>query len=232
MSVQLDHLLQHPALWRVGDVPAPLRAGVSTGYGALDAVIPEAGWPVGALTEILAHEGMGEFSLVMPALRAVCAEGKHLALIGAPYVIYARALEAAGLLLPRVLIVEAAGVDALWAAEQALRTGACGMVLLWATRGHGPNYRSLQRLNGAAAQGGAICLLYRHPDARLTPSPAPVRVACRTQRGEVAIEIVKCRGVLNSRPIVLTPFPPHWSRAHAPAAVALPSLVSATSRTD
>jgi len=211
MPVSLADLLRHPAIWRIGDVQPPVRAGVSTGYAALDQELPEAGWPIGALTELLAHEGIGEFSLVTPALRAATAEGKHVALIAPPYLPYARALEARGLALNRLLIIDVDGLDPLWAAEQALRSGACGMVVLWAVGGRSPDYRALQRLHGAAARGTAACVLYRGPDARTAPSPAPLRLALRARKGRLSVEIVKRRGALRAQPIVLTPFPLHWS---------------------
>jgi len=211
MPVSLADLLRHPAIWRVGDVRPVLRTGVATGYPALDQELPEAGWPIGALTELLAHAGSGEFSLVTPALRTTTAQGKHVALIAPPYLPYARALEAKGLALNRLLIIDVDGLDALWAAEQALRSGACGMVVLWAVRGRSPDYRTLQRLHGAAAHGATACVLYRGPDARTAPSPAPLRLALHARDGRLAVEIVKRRGALRAQPIALTPFPPHWS---------------------
>ncbi|MGH8664972.1 MAG: translesion DNA synthesis-associated protein ImuA [Burkholderiales bacterium] len=231
MAIPLPKLLRHPAIWRVGDVQPAARAGIPTGYAVLDRELPEAGWPAGALTELLTHEAIGELSLITPALRAITEQGKHIALIASPYLPYARALEAAGLPLPRVLLVDVDELDALWAAEQALRSGACGMVALWAMRGRSPDYRSLQRLHGAAAHGGAACVLYRGPDTRTTPSPAPLRLALHARGGRLDVEILKRRGALSARPVVLTPFPLHWiarSESSATATAALPSVRSAT----
>jgi len=59
----LATVLANPAIWRGGDC-APEPAAVSSGFPALDAVLPGRGWPGGALTEIvLEREGIGEIRL-------------------------------------------------------------------------------------------------------------------------------------------------------------------------
>ena len=66
MSAALEQLRRHPAMWRR---EAPPADGLSTGFPALDEVLPDAGWPMGALTEILVpRAGAGELRLVLPAL--------------------------------------------------------------------------------------------------------------------------------------------------------------------
>lgn len=68
----LDPEALHPALWRAHQLGRSDRAGLPTGFAALDAELPGAGWPVGALTELLLpHPGVGELRLLAPALAAV-----------------------------------------------------------------------------------------------------------------------------------------------------------------
>ena len=65
---QLERLLQHPALWR-GRGAAP-REGLATGFDALDAALPDAGWPRRGLVEILVPaNGCGELALWTPLIR-------------------------------------------------------------------------------------------------------------------------------------------------------------------
>ena len=67
--MNLDTLVQRADIWRGGETPSENGTGISTGVSQLDAVLPGGGWPRGALTEILIpDEGIGELSLVMPAL--------------------------------------------------------------------------------------------------------------------------------------------------------------------
>ena len=50
------------------------RAGLPTGYAALDRCLPGAGWPRQGLIEILSDQrGIGELQLLMPVLAALCA---------------------------------------------------------------------------------------------------------------------------------------------------------------
>src|SRR5687768_1145569 len=127
----LEQVLNHPAIWRAQHSAHKVQ-GIATGFKALDQVLPDSGWPAGALTELLVSStGTGELSLLMPALSAICKEGKGIAVLGAPYLPQARAWESAGIPLERLLIIDAEGNDLLWAAEQVLRSGECGAVLLW-----------------------------------------------------------------------------------------------------
>ena len=69
MEGALDELLRHPALWRARDAVCDGNAAsravrIPTGFAALDARLPNAGWPLGALVEVLCREsGIGELSL-------------------------------------------------------------------------------------------------------------------------------------------------------------------------
>ena len=74
MPQALEQLLQHPCIWRVGQVAAAARTGIGSGFAQLDKELPEGGWPAGALTELLCDDqGIGEISLLSPAdARFVC----------------------------------------------------------------------------------------------------------------------------------------------------------------
>lgn len=232
MGQALEDILRHPAIWRVGQAPRSDRQGIATGCGRLDRELPGRGWPAGALTEILTdREGIGELSLLAPALRLLCEEGKGIALVAPPFPLYARAWEAQGIRLERVLIVEARDAELLWAAEQALRSGACGMVVAWARRAQKTfDYRALQRLHMAAGKGDAACVLYRPSHTAASASPAPLRMTLAPRDGQLAVTIVKRRGALLAAPVVVDLYPPHWREAApgmiAPQATRLPALQS------
>ena len=217
MGQALEDILRHPAIWRVGQLPRSDRQGIATGCARLDRELPERGWPVGALTEILAdREGIGELSLLAPALRLLCEEDKGVALVAPPFPLYARAWEAKGIRLERMLIVETEDAELLWAAEQALRSGACGMVVAWARRAQKAfDYRALQRLHLAAGKGNAACVLYRPSHRASSASPAPLRMTLAPQDGQLTVNIVKRRSVLLAAPVTVDLCPPHWREAAA-----------------
>lgn len=190
MSAALEALRRHPAIWRRR---VPRANALATGFRALDEALPDAGWPMGALTEILVpREGVGELRLVIPALADLGARGRWLAWVGTPGVPYAPALAARDIVLPRVLWVRADNTaQQLWSAEQALRSGVCGAVLAWSTRVHP---RRLRRLQLAAESGGAWALLFRRETAPGDASPASLRLRVEPVARGIAVEILKCRG--------------------------------------
>jgi cell division inhibitor SulA/protein ImuA len=198
----LAALLARPDIRR-GDALAQVASpSVPTGCAALDAELPGGGWPTGCLTECLpAHEGIGELRILGPALAALSRAGKRLAWIAPPHLPYAPALDAAGIALAQLLIVRtAAARDALWAAEQALASAACGAVLIW------PNtvkYAELRRLQLAAEKARALAVLFRPPRAAGEASPAALRLALHTAAGTLAVRILKRRGAVCAQPVVV-----------------------------
>lgn len=215
----VESILRNPAIWRADQVAQGSSRRLATGYAPLDQALPDAGWPLGALTELLLEEtGIGELSMLGPALQAIGAEGRGIALIAPPYLPQARAWEAARIPLDRLLVVDVDGTDALWSAEQALRSGECGAVLLWGqAAGRALNHRALQRLHLAAGAGHAACFLYRSASAQTVPSPALLRIRLAAHAGTLHLHIVKYRGALRAEPVRVQPFPAQWDASPAPA---------------
>lgn len=197
MSESLHALLDDPRLWRAG------RRGrqwptLPSGHPPLDALLPGGGWPADRLTEIAVERwGSGELALLMPLLArlsrddAVGATG-WIAWVSPPFLPYAPTLAAAGVDLTRLLLVRAqSDMEALWAAEQALHSGACRIVLAWAGRADG---RCLRRLQLAAESGRTPLILFRPPATLAAPSPAALRLSLDTDAAGAHLRLVKHRG--------------------------------------
>ena len=201
----LNSLLASSALlWRGGELSRPRTH--STGFPLLDAALPGGGWPIGALTEIMAPcGGIGELSLAMPLLRSLCRDGRPVAFIRPPYVPYSPALVNAGVSLDAVLWIDMViAADARWAAEQLLRDGVTGAVLLWdPTR----DERALRRLQLAAEMGHSFAFLYRPVSMLGVASPAALRLALTAAEGGTRIDLVKVRGGGRTRSVILPLFP-------------------------
>jgi hypothetical protein len=91
--------------------------------------------------------------------------------------------------------------DALWAAEQALVSGAPQAVLCWSAAADG---RAVRRLQVAAGQGGAVAFLFRPLRCAREPSAAALRLAlAAAPQGALAVNIVKRRGPPLARDILL-----------------------------
>jgi hypothetical protein len=225
----LEQLLSHPALWRATG-PYSGGATLPTGFRRLDERLPGGGWPLATLVELLvAAPGTGELRLLMPALRACMSSrgmpARWIAWLGPPHVPYAPALVNAGLDPAHMLVVRPrAGEDVPWAMEQALRSGACAVVLGWikeekGTEGKGTDlffprnarhaggqqeknksvpfssgFSSLRRLKLAAEEGGSLGVLFRHPRCRDESSPAALRLLLEPRGHCLDVEILKSRG--------------------------------------
>ncbi|MCC7328389.1 MAG: translesion DNA synthesis-associated protein ImuA [Burkholderiales bacterium] len=200
-SSALASLLEHPAIWRGGDV-APEPAALPSGYAALDAVLPGRGWPQGALTELLVErEGIGEIRLTLPALVQVQAQGRDVVWIAPPYRPYAPALAAAGIDLARLVVVACrTPKDALWAFEQALRAPECGAAFAWLPT---HDERALRRLQVAAREGRTWGALWRRPGQRGSAIAAPLRLGLAPHDGRLAVHVLKRRGAELPGPVLV-----------------------------
>jgi hypothetical protein len=169
------------------------RAVQPSGFAELDAVLPGGGWPLGAVTELMPESiGIGELSLVMPALAYLTRAERYLAWIAPPYLPYPPALIQQGIQLERLLIIQARDeADALWAAEQALRCPSFGAVLAWPAA---IDERRVRRLQLAAETGGSCALLYRPESDARRPSPAALRLKLKAAGRGTRVEIHKARG--------------------------------------
>lgn len=195
MSDALAELLRHPALWRGSDAGAPRT--VSTGFRPLDARLPGGGWPLSTLIEFLVPAaGVGEIRLLLPALRTLAAatpgEPRWIAWLAPPHLPYAPALADAGLDPARMLVIRPrAGLDRLWAMEQALRSGVCAAVLGWIGAA---GDQALRRLKLAAEEGCTPGFLLRPSAHRAECSPAALRLALTPRDYGLDVEILKSRG--------------------------------------
>lgn len=190
----LDALLSAQRVWR-GQPVAPPRTAQPTGHAALDALLPGGGWPEAALTELLLPaDGMGELRLVLPTLARLTRAGQPVVLVAPPYLPFPAGWRQAGVDLAHLHLVEAAPRDALWAAEQCLRSGCVGAVLAWPKLSNGmqADDRALRRLQVAADSGQALGFMFRDLRAAANPSPAALRIAIEGVPPQ--LRVLKCRG--------------------------------------
>lgn len=193
---QLPH-----AIWRADQMGSYQTAVMPSGYRALDAELPNGGWPSAALIELLPQQpGIGEIRLLRPAL-TVIARKRRIALVQPPHLPQVAAWSSWGLPPERLLWIKAKrSADALWSAEQILRNGSCGALLLWQ-----PHIRSeaLRRLHLAAQASETVFWMLRPLAAAQDASPAPLRLALRAARAGLEIDIVKRRGPVRSEAFYL-----------------------------
>ena len=190
-SIDLETLKRDGLVWQGQGAPLCPRGGrlVPSGWTAFDDVLG-GGWPRAALSEVLseAHQGL---SLVLPALKQLGDQG-WLAWIGPPYVPYAPALAARGIDVSRLLLVhKVPDEQALWATEQALKSGACAAVLAWPGA---LQPAQLRRLQLAAEQGDCLRILFRGSRVAAQSSPAALRLRVQSVPLGLEVTLLKRRG--------------------------------------
>lgn len=197
--MSIEKLVNHPHIWQ-GAASHSLDNVYPTGFKALDEHLPGGGWPVATLTEIvLENYGIGELSLLMPALarlnrpKKTAKDSGWVLWVSPPFIPYAPALNKQGVDLTRMLFVHAAPNhrDSLWAMEQALRAGSCAAVLAWV---QSADEAALRRLQLAAEEGGCWAILFRPEAALKQRSPAALRLRLLREDDVTWVEILKCRG--------------------------------------
>lgn len=190
-----DALLSRGDIWRGRSAPSLALDVVPTGFAALDRLLPGGGWPVGALTEILAEdEDAAALRMTMPALARLSHTPRWLAWIAPPHIPYAPALVDMGIDLSKVLLVRPrVHGDRLWALEQALRSGTCSAVLAWPTEAD-IETKVLRRLQLAAEAGQCWGVLFRSQRAARRSSPAALRLHVRAFLDGISVHVLKCRG--------------------------------------
>jgi protein ImuA len=198
--VEIDELKMR--VWRgkgADDARVANRVVIPTGFPALDRFLPGGGWPIGAITEVFVDGyGIGELTLLMPALRALTQQSgsgakKWVAWIAPPFVPYAPALEQHGIDTDRLLMIHPSYGDKnrLWAAEQVVRSGSSCAVLAWIAVADDV---MLRRMQLAAEDQACWVLLFRPASIRHQRSPAALRIALSQHAGTLRVQAFKCRG--------------------------------------
>jgi protein ImuA len=153
------------------------------------------------LIELLVQQpGMGELQLLKPALRHIAQHGR-IALIQPPHLPQIAAFNAWGIAIENLLWIKTQrSADALWAAEQILRHGCCGAVLLWQTHVH---TNALRRLHLAVQATDTAFWMIRPLALGADASPASLRLALRPDLGGVQVDVIKRRGPRLAAPFYL-----------------------------
>jgi hypothetical protein len=149
----------------IGRVPS-LAGDVPTDRPELNRLLPGGGLRRGSLVEVLGECGAETIAAIFT--RALCRSPGLVVVVDQSGEFYPPALAAWDVPLERLMIVRPQNdPDALWAADQGLRSRAAVAVWLWRDRLAPHDFR---RLHLSAEEGGAVGLLFRRRAAGLTPA--------------------------------------------------------------
>ena len=188
MKKNLTLLDKHPHIWRARQ-HALNENKFSLGVHALDKAL-NGGVCAAGLIRVSSLIGIGEVSffkhlLIQPRPH------KLRVFINPPANIQAPWLTTLGINLEQVLIVHPkTAEDALWAAEQCLKSTACHCVLLWNKT---LNAKQARRLQVAATHNDALCMLYTPPGAQTVSLPIILDLTLHRHDEHLVINIIKQR---------------------------------------
>ncbi|OJF69948.1 recombinase RecA [Alteromonas sp. V450] len=155
MKKSLLTLNKHPHIWRASEKNTK-DPKFLLGIDSLDTAL-NGGIAISGLIRVSSSTGVGELTLFKKVL---CSQRTHkmVIFINPPGMLQTPWLENLGFNTQQVLVVNTdTEDDALWAAEQCLKSTACHCVVLWNSAISG---KAARRLQVAAAHNDALCLLY------------------------------------------------------------------------
>jgi hypothetical protein len=177
---------------RIERRPARREGYLASGRPEVDALLPDGGFPRGALSALSGGPASGKTGVALSALREAQAGGALAAYVDGRGELYPPAALALGVDLARLLIVRPergpprgsrdrdrdrgardAALPGLWAAEVLLASGAFAAVAIDVPLHDLPAFRAeamLRRLRAAAEKGGAAALLLAAPGGPAIPA--------------------------------------------------------------
>ena len=191
--MSLKSCLDRQDIWSGNQSTITTRAVVPTGFDELDQCLPGGGWPLGAITEILVKGiNYSPLWLIAPALSVLSKQARWQTWIAPPHIPFAPALNDNGIELSRMLLVRPSRQqDALWAAEESLRSGGCSVVLFWTQHlGRIP----LHRLQLAAERSKTWMIYFCTGRTVDSHTSAALRIQCQPNPDGIQLNILKCRG--------------------------------------
>jgi len=202
----ITQLLQSGSLWQ-GSQKTCQRPVITSGYPALDKVLHYSGWPQGALSELLlSQNGIGELRLLLPLLTRLSLKPGYISWINPPYLPYAPALSLHKLALEKLVITRASTLpDSVWAAQQAMASGACSAVLLWLPAKTLTS--EVRKLTLAAKNANCWGFILRCHSMQQQASSAVLRIVMRPNGLHRQLNIIKQPGGWSGQQVSLDLFP-------------------------
>ncbi len=195
------------AIWRGDQLGTPVTAVISSGFEALDAQLPGAGWPCHSLTEILQPQPtVAEWRLLAPAMRRVVAGGGNVVVVGPPKSPHLPGLKYAGLDERHLVWIQAeAPAERLWVTEQLIKTNAAGLLVSWLPQAR---QEQISRLQVCAQACEGPVFRCRPAAAEHEPSAAPLRVQLTFGLDwELHVHLLKRKGPTHEGHIALRSVP-------------------------
>jgi len=216
----LSELKASGHIWSLHDKLCP-SAFFSSGFTELDQLLA-GGFPAHTVIELHSPIGIGELRLLLPCLTRPMARAQLLVFINPPMLIGSQMLQAAGIPPSQVLVLQpATAQDALWAAEQCLKSGCCGSVVLWQLS---LSIAQLKRLQLCTQDGQASLFIFRGQRQAQISLPVALSLQLSPACQGVKVQVLKRRGGWPTAPVMVD-MTARWPRLSVQPAAVNTSLI-------
>ncbi len=184
----IEHLKNKHWLWQGSETKTELSSD-TTGIKELDEKL-SGGFPSHGIVEIQSLSGIGELRLLYPYLKQ---NNERLTVfVNPPGILHAESLKHMDLNLNNVLVVTPNNhKEALWAAEQCLKSGACDQVLLWLDN---LEVHQIRRLTVASETGNCLQFLFRSIQESVFSLPVSLSLSLQPSPDGLKISVPKRKG--------------------------------------
>ncbi|WP_105168406.1 translesion DNA synthesis-associated protein ImuA [Pseudoalteromonas sp. T1lg23B] len=198
MSKIIDLLQHRQWVWQGSSQVLKSSERISTGIPLLDTKL-QGGLPKQGMIEIQADSGIGELQIWLSYLQ----QHPHLIVfINPPGSVNAHHFYHLGFDHKQLLIIKTdSAIDALWAAEQCLKSSGCGNVLLWH---NSLSISQAKRLQLASEQGTSTLFLYRPVCEQQFSLPVSLCLQLTGHPQGIAIQVKKQKGGWPQKSFILS----------------------------
>lgn len=188
MNNILSYLKNKHLIWQGKAINEPDGSSLS-GYPELDAGL-EGGLPTQGVIDIHSDIGIGELRLFLPyILQRQNQQQRLLVIIAPPLQINGEMLAELGIDLSQVLVIRPGDQQqALWAAEQCLKSDCCHTVLSWLQN---LEIHQVKRLQLAAKQSRAVQVIFRQQQTQGLSLPVTLSMSLQPQAQGLRIKVNK-----------------------------------------
>lgn len=185
----IENLKQKQWLWSGNQAPKQ-QDYHPTGYDLLDQKL-SGGFPAHGVVELQGATGIGELRLLLPHLKNT-SQQRLSVFIQPPGHLCAEQFINEGLDCNQLLIIyPKSDKEALWAAEQCLRSGACSNVLLWHPE---LEVHQTRRLQVASEHGHCLHFLFKTASKSLFSLPVSLSMTLLPHALGIEVTITKRKG--------------------------------------
>ncbi|KAF7769891.1 hypothetical protein PCIT_a2812 [Pseudoalteromonas citrea] len=209
MNDLIDLLQRQQLIWHGNEQVSDVER-VSTGIEQFDEYL-NGGLPKHGVIDIQASQGIGEVRVLLPYLKQ---QTGLTVFINPPGCVSGHGLFHLGFDTALILVINPKNeLDALWSAEQCLKSGACSSVLLWQDRFA---IHQIKRLQLAAEQGGALQFVMRSEASSHLSLPVSLCLQLAAHREGLEVVINKQKGSWSKARFVVT-LKSYWPELYQPA---------------